>query len=104
MHHCAIKIQDLDWNLSFFRDVFQMVEVNREVRGEATHVWLSGGLQLITTTQECMSDHSILDHIALESKDLDASLRAAEKYGVVSLEKGKNWIRLPYGLIIEIMA
>jgi hypothetical protein len=36
-------------------------------------------------------------------EDLDAALAAAQRYGVSEMPQGRNWLRLPDGLAVELI-
>ncbi len=102
MDHVAINVNDLEWNISFFSEVFGMEIVKEGIAdNKKRQVWLSGGIQLVETDEEM--SQGVLNHICLVVKDMDGTMEKAEKYGVHHLEKGYNWIVLPTGLCIEVL-
>ena len=104
LDHMAIFVKDLSWSVDFFQDVFHM-SVTR-VAGSPENpdqVWLSGGLQLVSMPELSVGEGRSA-HLGINVEDLDACLEAAYARGVRELPKGHNWIELPDGLQIEVMA
>lgn len=100
LDHVGYLVQDLDWTVSFFEEVFDMsVERFRENPNGVREVWLQGGLQLI--------DNGCFDgttgrghHVCLIVDDLEAIRAKALARGCSELPK-YHWIRLPDGLEVE---
>ena len=42
-------------------------------------------------------------HLGVMCEDLEGALAAAKAFGVTELPKGRNWLRLPDGLAVELM-
>lgn len=105
MHHCAIMVRDLEWNIDLFTTVFGMRVIQTGENEFGCHqVWLDGGLQLISANEELYSDHGLLNHIAIAVSDVSDCLEKAHRYPITVLPKGANWIVLPTGLCIEILS
>ncbi|WP_101909187.1 VOC family protein [Marasmitruncus massiliensis] len=99
-HHTALYVQDLEWYLSFFRDVFGMsVTLSEGDPQRPDQVWLDGDLQLIRSKDsECT-----LAHLALKPENAEQAISMAQSLGIGSLARGENWLRLSDGLVLEIM-
>lgn len=103
LEHAAIKVRDLDWHSRFFETVcgWQV----RQIDGDADaprQVWL-GGAQLIAT-QGFDGAEGRVHHLGVRCADVDAACaRALAIEGVGHLEKGRNWLTLPEGLIVELL-
>lgn len=102
MDHVAINVNDLEWNIKFFEDVFGMT-VTKEGTADngKRQVWLSGGIQLVPYDGQL--EQGTMNHLGIAVDDVDAVLSKADKYNVVHLEKGWNWIVIPTGLLIEVL-
>ena len=66
-------------------------------------MWLDGGLQLVAAP-DFNAEEGRCAHLGINVEDLDACLKEAYARGVRELPKGHNWIELPDGLQIEVMA
>jgi catechol 2,3-dioxygenase-like lactoylglutathione lyase family enzyme len=103
VEHVAIRVKDIQWHMRFFREVLGMTL--REVQGDADspkQVWTIGGFQLISDPS-FEAPEGRLGHIGVMTEDLEAALQEAEKWGVTHLPQGRNWLRLPDGLCLEVM-
>ena len=48
VEHTAVTVQDIDWSVRFFVQVFGMsVTRQKENHGHLSQVWLDGGIQLV---------------------------------------------------------
>ena len=86
-----------------FREVLGMTI--RHVDGDPAaprQVWTIGGMQFI---QDPGFDgpEGRLAHLGVMTIDLDAALEAAKPFGVAEMPQGRNWLRLPDWLAVEIM-
>jgi lactoylglutathione lyase len=101
LEHVALWVKDIHWHIDFFRDVCGMTM--REVQGSVetpSQYWTLGGLQFISSP-DFAGPEGRLAHLGLMCEDLEATLDAAKRYGVVEMPQGRNWLRLPDGLAIE---
>lgn len=94
--HVALEFSDVPTTVSLLRDVFDM-HITEEKNGT---VWLSGGIQLIPSTS---GGGSWPDHIAIEVDDLERVISKAKKHGCHILGDNNNWVKLPEGLVIEVL-
>lgn len=103
VEHVAIRVKDIAWHIDFFREVLGMTprEV-REPKDGPKQVWTIGGIQLIADPA-FDGVEGRLGHLGVMTEDLDAALREAERWGVTHLPQGRNWLRLPDGLCIEVI-
>ena len=65
-------------------------------------VWLYGGMQLTVKT-DFDGDGGGFNHLGVMVEDLDKAVDAAYKHGVTEMPQGRNWVKLPEGICIEIM-
>jgi lactoylglutathione lyase len=103
LEHVAIWVKDIRWHIRFFEDVLGMTM--REVDGtvdEPRQYWTLGGLQFIQKP-DYESPEGRLAHLGLMCEDLEAALGAAQRYDVSEMPQGRNWIRLPDGLAVELI-
>jgi catechol 2,3-dioxygenase-like lactoylglutathione lyase family enzyme len=107
VEHVAIRVNDIQWHISFFREVLGMEA--REIDGplEAPNqYWTIGGLQLMSSpgfVARPSNDAGWLAHLGLMVDDVEAALAAAHTYGVKELPQGRNWLQLPDGLAVEFL-
>ncbi|MBU9620080.1 VOC family protein [Burkholderia multivorans] len=103
LEHVAIRVKDIHWHIRFFEDVLGMTM--REVDGSREaprQYWTLGGLQFISEPQHD-GPEGRLAHLGVMCEDLDAAIAAAQAFGVTEMPQGRNWLRLPDGLAIELI-
>jgi catechol 2,3-dioxygenase-like lactoylglutathione lyase family enzyme len=103
VEHVAIWVRDIHWHIRFFHDVLGMTL--REVDGtlEAPRqYWMQGGMQFISAP-DFQGPEGRLAHLGVMCEDLEAALAAAKKFGVTEMPQGRNWLRLPDGLAVELI-
>jgi catechol 2,3-dioxygenase-like lactoylglutathione lyase family enzyme len=101
VEHVAIWVKDIQWHIRFFGDVCGMAM--REMQGPPdapAQYWTLGGMQFIASP-DFAAPEGRLAHLGVMCEDLDATLAAAQKYGVTEMPQGRNWLRLPDGLAVE---
>lgn len=104
LEHVALKVADIDWHIRFFADVLGMA-VREEIQagdGLPRQVWTLGGLQLIAAP-DFAGPEGRLAHLGIFVEDQEEALTAATRWGVTVLPRGRNWLRLPDGLEVEIL-
>jgi catechol 2,3-dioxygenase-like lactoylglutathione lyase family enzyme len=107
VEHVAVRVKDIQWHISFFKDVLGMTV--RDVDGETDaprQVWTLGGMQLMqddSVQERPTNEAGRLAHIGVMCEDLEAALIAAKNWGVKELHQGRNWLQLPDGLAVELM-
>ncbi|WP_175942685.1 VOC family protein [Caballeronia sp. BCC1704] len=103
LEHVAIWVKDIHWHIRFFEQVLGMTM--REVDGtvdEPRQYWTLGGLQFISKPRY-EGPEGRLAHLGVMCEDLDAALQAAQAFGVSEMPQGRNWLRLPDGLAVELI-
>jgi catechol 2,3-dioxygenase-like lactoylglutathione lyase family enzyme len=103
LEHVAIWVRDIHWHIRFFHDVLGMTM--REVQGteaDPIQYWTLGGLQFIAKS-DFAGPEGRLAHLGIMCEDVDAAIAAAHTFGVTEMPQGRNWLRLPDGLAIELM-
>ena len=103
LEHVAIWVKDIHWHIGFFENVLGMTM--REVDGtrdEPRQYWTLGGLQFISAPQH-EGPEGRLAHLGVMCEDLEAALAAAQAFGVTEMPQGRNWLRLPDGLAVELI-
>ena len=103
LEHVAVWVKDIHWHIKFFHDVLGMTM--REVDGDAANprqYWTLGGMQFIAS-QEFAGPEGRLAHLGVMCEDQEAAIAAAHKFGVTEMPQGRNWLRLPDGLVIELI-
>jgi catechol 2,3-dioxygenase-like lactoylglutathione lyase family enzyme len=104
LEHVAFRVKDIHWHIRFFREVLSMTL--RDVDGEAEsprQVWTFGGLQLMADP-DFDGPEGRFAHLGVMCEDVDAAIATAEDFGVSHLDKGANWLVLPDGLVVELLA
>jgi catechol 2,3-dioxygenase-like lactoylglutathione lyase family enzyme len=103
VEHVAVRVKDLQWHLRFFREVLGMT--TRMVDGDPEaprQVWTIGGMQFIQDPN-FEGPEGRLAHLGVMTNDLEAALEASKPFGVTEMPQGRNWLRLPDGLAVEIL-
>jgi catechol 2,3-dioxygenase-like lactoylglutathione lyase family enzyme len=103
LDHVAISVVDIDWHVRFFEESFGMrvVRDRRDDVGAVEQCWLDGGLQLLAGSP--VGDDRLVHHVALVCADVGASLSRALERGATKEAGRDNWIRLPAGLVVELL-
>ncbi|MEI4474142.1 VOC family protein [Frigidibacter sp. MR17.24] len=103
LEHMALIVADYAPHIAFFGEVLGM-GINRIAGPEdaPSSVWLDGGLQLVRRDGFAGPEGRCL-HLGLMVADLDAAIEGALAHGGVTLPAGRNWLRMPDGLEIELM-
>jgi catechol 2,3-dioxygenase-like lactoylglutathione lyase family enzyme len=103
VEHVAIWVSDIHWHIRFFHEVLGMSM--REVQGPPAHpaqYWTLGGMQFIAQPGFA-GPEGRLAHLGVMCDDLEAALAAAQAFGVSEMPQGRNWLRLPDGLAVELI-
>ncbi|MDB5918309.1 MAG: Glyoxalase/bleomycin resistance protein/dioxygenase [Massilia sp.] len=103
VEHVAVWVKDIDWHIRFFHDVLGMTM--REVAGPADapeQFWTIGGMQFIAAP-DFKGPEGRLAHLGIMVEDLEAALAEAKGWNVQQMAQGRNWLRLPDGLAVELI-
>lgn len=103
LEHVAIWVRDIHWHIRFFHDVLGMTM--REVQGteaDPVQYWTLGGLQFIAKP-DFAGPEGRLGHLGIMCEDVEAAIATAHAFGVTEMPQGRNWLRLPDGLAVELM-
>ncbi len=103
IHHVALKVGNIPYFLKFFKDVFFMSVVKtRGEEGQYDSVWLSGGVQLLSTTVDAPKS-GVLDHVSFLVPDIESVKERAKRYGATPYPgKGDHWFQIPEGIVFEL--
>ena len=103
LEHVAVWVRDIHWHIKFFHDVLGMTL--REVQGsveEPVQYWTLGGMQFIAQP-DFAGPEGRLAHLGVMCEDLEGAIAAAQAFGVTEMPQGRNWLRLPDGLAVELI-
>ena len=103
VEHVAIFVRDIHFHIRFFEAVLGMTL--REVEGtleEPRQYWTLGGMQFIAMP-DFGGPEGRLAHLGVMCEDVEAALAAARQFDVTEMSQGRNWLRLPDGLAIELI-
>ncbi|VVU48774.1 glyoxalase/bleomycin resistance protein/dioxygenase [Burkholderia anthina] len=64
--------------------------------------WTRGGLQFISAPRH-EGTEGRLAYPGVMCEDIEAAIAAAQAFGVTELPQGRNWLRLPDGLVVELI-
>jgi catechol 2,3-dioxygenase-like lactoylglutathione lyase family enzyme len=103
VEHVAIWVKDIQWHIRFFEEVLGMSMRDVEGTGESPRqYWTVGGLQFIHDAAY-VGPEGRLAHLGVMCEDMEAALASAQKFGVTEMLQGRNWLRLPDGLAVELL-
>ena len=103
VEHVAYFVKDIHWHIGFFQEALGMPVVGYDGEKEdPKQVWLMGGLQLISDPG-FVAGEGRMGHIAIITEDLEQALEAVYTWGCSGLPKGRNWVQLPDGLVLELI-
>lgn len=103
VEHVAVRVKDIHWHIRFFREALGMTV--RQTDGPTDNpaqYWSVGGMQLIADPG-FEGPEGRLAHLGIMVEDLEQALSAAQAFGVTEMPQGRNWLRLPDGLAVELM-
>jgi hypothetical protein len=103
VEHVAIFVRDIQFHIRFFNEVLGMTM--REMEGspeEPRQYWTLGGMQFIAMPK-FEGPEGRLAHLGIMCEDLEAALAAARKFDIEEMPQGRNWLRLPDGLAVELI-
>jgi len=105
VEHVAVWVRDLEWHVRFFAEVFAMHVRAVDVAdgGRTTQCWTVGGLQLMVLDHEATAPVHPVAHLGIMCEDRDAAVDRALALGAQSLPHGRHWLRLPEGLVVEVL-
>ncbi|AOK31803.1 glyoxalase [Burkholderia singularis] len=103
LEHVAIRVKDIRWHIRFFEDVLGMALREMDGTPDAPRqYWTLGGLQFIHAPEHD-GPEGRLAHLGVMCEDLEAALAAARRFGATQMPQGRNWLRLPDGLAVELI-
>lgn len=103
VEHVAVRVKDIAWHVSFFREVLGMtIREETQVGQTPYQVWTLGGMQLMSAP-DFDGPEGRLTHLGIMTEDLEEALAEAAKWGVEPASQGRNWLHLPDGLEIELI-
>ncbi len=104
LEHVAIWVRDIHWHIRFFHDVLGMTM--REVEGPADNprqYWTLGGMQFIASPEFAGPE----GRLAPPGRDVRGPRSCARRRAGTSasseMPQGRNWLRLPDGLAVELI-
>ncbi len=100
IEHAAYNVNDMDWYLNFFKEVFELTPYRERTTDGLRECWLDGGIQLNETTVP-QNEDGRCSHLCLLVYGLDELREKALALGALPTEK-HHWLRLPDGLQLEL--
>lgn len=100
LHHVAIATMDF----KKYKELFEKLgmTIKREVgEAPARQLWFYEGIQLKETV--VLEKGTNVDHVALETENIEETVKIALINGCKSDSRGNNWFILPNGTVIELM-
>ena len=103
LEHVAFRVRDLGWHIRFFEALFGWTV--RQAEGDPAapkQVWI-GGMQLISTPDFDGTEGRV-NHLGVRCADVEAAMAIAYAFeGVTADPRGKNWLTLPEGFVVELL-
>ncbi len=102
VEHVAIHVKDVPWHIRFFDEALGMpVYRVKGPEDSPQQAWTVGGIQLVAQEEGAAS--SVVGHIGVVTEDLEEAIRAVTAWGARETPKGRHWLQLPEGLVIELI-
>ncbi len=101
IHHVALNVQDLDWYVRFFTQVFGMTVQRTRGQAPARQIWFAEGIQLNEAAAPGEAG-SLYDHLSVAVENIPETVRAACDMGCTPLPNGAHWFMLPNGAKVEL--
>lgn len=103
VEHVAIHVKDVPWHIRFFDEALGMpVYRVQGPEDSPLQAWTVGGIQLVAQ-EEGAETTSLVGHIGVVTEDLEEAIRAVTAWGAKETPKGRHWLQLPEGLVIELI-
>ncbi len=100
LHHVAIATINFEQYKELFEKLGMTIE--RETGEVPTRqLWFREGIQLKEVSS--LNNGTNVDHIALETKDIERTIKIALDNGCKLNSRGKNWFILSNGTLVELM-
>lgn len=118
--HAAMNVNEFEWHVRFFQDVFGMTIEKSQGEKPDRKVWFAQGIQLNeieeTATEDTVTENEPggsvsagksascwADHIGIRTDDMEGVLNRSREFGCTPVSgKGKNWFQMPGGAIFEL--
>jgi catechol 2,3-dioxygenase-like lactoylglutathione lyase family enzyme len=109
LEHTAVRVKDLQWHIRFFKEALGMSVMNATgPADDPIQVWVQaangGGRVQLVAAKDFDGPEGRLVHLGISCDDLDAAVEEVYKWGVTQLPQGRNWIKLPDGMEIELIS
>jgi hypothetical protein len=103
LEHTAFRVKDIGWHIRFFESVFGWTV--RKIDGDEAdpkQVWI-GGMQLMAAPAFDGAEGRV-NHVGVRCENVENAITAALSFeGVTHLDKGREWLVLPEGFIVELL-
>lgn len=103
LEHAAFRVRDIGWHIRFFEALFGWQV--RQVEGDAAapkQAWI-GGMQLIAMPDFDGTEGRV-NHLGVRCADVEAAMAIAYSFeGVTADPRGRNWLTLPEGFVVELL-
>ncbi len=99
IEHAAYEVDDIDWYLDFFDQVFAMKPYRTKESDGLRQYWLEGGVQLCES-REARREDGRCSHLCLLVNGLEEARNQALALGAKPMAK-HHWVELPDGLKLE---
>ena len=111
LEHVAVRVRDIDWHIRFFEAVFGWTVRQSEDFGGSMHkllvdnprqVWI-GGIQLMADPAFDGTEGRA-HHLGVRCESVDGAMDTGYTFsGVTPHDRGRNWLVLPEGMIVELL-
>ena len=104
IHHVAIAVQDFEWYVSFFTDVFNMTVERTAGEVPKRQLWFAQGVQIVESADDRpVNGPAACDHISIGvDNDPEEAASLAIAHGCSKVDgKGAHWFALPNGVLME---
>jgi hypothetical protein len=103
VEHVAIHVKDVPWHIRFFYEALGMPVYRLQGPEDSPQqAWTVGGIQLVAQGEGAETT-SLVGHIGVVTENLEEAIRAVTAWGARETPKGRHWLQLPEGLVIELI-
>lgn len=100
VQHVAILVNDIYRYKSIFESIGMTIK-RTAGQDSSRQIWFNEGIQLIECS--CETEGMTIDHVAIESTNINETINNATQNGCKAHPKGDNWVVLPNDLLIELV-
>ena len=102
LHHVAISVDDIEKYIKLFEKLGMTIQ-RKNGTSPNRQIWFNEGIQL-KEDYSSLNNGANIDHIALQSDDIETVVKVALENGCYFDIRGYNWFVLPNGIRVEVLS